>query len=219
MNGLIPSVISLPGPPPLVTHLCADELDRYFEAERILSNARREAHALETEAHNILDDARQDASHIRESAHRDGLASGEAALEQRRAAIIDEAVQWLIDAQALEANIADRIDSRISALVASVISSYLGEQDCVELLTHRIKAAIRKESIAHTIRLRVSPTNVASIEHQLSAEHRLCVVPDALLSEHEAKLETPEAIVCLDLERDLNLLLSRLTVSSPRLQP
>ncbi|HEY4262091.1 MAG TPA: hypothetical protein VGM98_18115 [Schlesneria sp.] len=211
MNGLIPSIISFPGPPPVVTYLRTDQLDKYCDAEAILAAAQREANTLKIEANKILDDARRDALNIHEKALRDGLASATDELERQRVALVGETIQWLIDEQALEASIADRLDARISALVVDIVSRYLGDQDSVELLTRRIRTVIPEESIAHRIRLRVSPANAAPIQDRLSTERRIFVVADDAISDTEAKLETPDAIVCLDLERDLKLLLSSLT--------
>src|ERR1700761_4799204 len=110
MNGLIPSIISFPGLPPAVAYLRADQLDKYCEAEAIVATAQREADALKIEAKKMLDDARRDALNIHEEALRDGLASAKDELEQQRVALVGETVQWLIDEQALEASIADRLD-------------------------------------------------------------------------------------------------------------
>ncbi|KVE36804.1 hypothetical protein [Burkholderia sp. BDU5] len=219
MNGLVPPIVSLPGPAPLDVHLTADALARYCDAAAVVAAARGEARSLVDDARHELDTARQAAANVREDAYRQGLARAEAELERRRAALIDDTVLWLIDAQAAEAHIAERIDARVRALVASVIEPYLDTQDPVERLTQRVLAHLRADVHARAFRVSVSPANLPRVRDALRHDPRVQVDADAALPDRDARLETPDAIVRFDLDRHLRLLLARLAGATEEARP
>ncbi|RKT99118.1 hypothetical protein C7H84_33170 [Burkholderia sp. Nafp2/4-1b] len=214
MNGIIPPIVSLPGPAPLDVHLSAEKLARYVNAAAIITAARETARSIVDEARRELDVARQMIEHLRDDAQREGAARAEADLESRRAALIDDTVRWLIDANSAEIQIADRIEARVRALIASVVEPYLGTLAPVDLLTQRVLTHLRADAHEPAFRVSVSPANLSRARDALAHDPRVCVGADVTLSAHNARLETSDAIIHFDLDRHLRLLLSHLAGST-----
>ncbi|AOJ83906.1 hypothetical protein WS86_25180 [Burkholderia savannae] len=210
MNGLVPPIVSLPGPAPLDVHLPANALARYCDAAAVVAAARDEARALVDQARRELDAARQAAERVRDDAYREGAARAEAELECRRDTLIDDTVRWLIDAREAEARIAERIDARVRALVASVVEPYLGTHEPVALLAQRVRVRVRADAHGQAFRVFVSPANLPRARDALGHDPRVRIDADTALSDRAARFETPDAIVRFDLDRHLRLLLARL---------
>ena len=214
MNGLIPPIVSLPGPAPLGSHLSAAALDPYCDAAAIVAAAQDKAHALGEQAQRELAAAREDAARVLDDAYRQGIASAQADLERRHSELIGDTVQWLTEAHEAEVHIADRLEARIRALIASVVEPYLRERDPVELLTRRVLARLQSELSTHAFHVYVAPASIARVRAGLQADRRVQVDPDPTLSDSQARLETPDAIVRFDVDRHLGLLLRRITAAS-----
>ncbi|RQR48089.1 hypothetical protein DIE19_33715 [Burkholderia sp. Bp9126] len=214
MNGLIPPVACLPGPPPLGTYLTAAQLAPYSDAAAIITAAHEQARTLVEQAQQVLHKAQQDAARVRDDAYREGVLSAETEIERRRATVIEETVQWLIDAHLAEVHVARRLDARIRTLVASVVEPYLGAADAVELLTQRVLECLASELRSHVFRVYVSPANSAQVSDALRDDQRVQVESDAKLSERAARLETENAIVNFDIDLHLSALLTLLNTTS-----
>jgi flagellar biosynthesis/type III secretory pathway protein FliH len=210
-------IVYLKGPVPLDPVVRAETLARYFEAASIISAAREEADALIASAKQLLADATRDAQRVRAEAYEEGLADAQAGLEQFRAALVAETVQWCIDESNLETEIATRIDMRIGTVIVEALAEFVTEQDRATRLAQCISERLSQYAEHRTLTLRVARERFDAASSACVSDEaglRLNVTTDTSLTAAQAVIETPFVKICIDIDAHLQSVLSQLRGAS-----
>lgn len=197
------SVLRLPGPVPFGPVIGAHELKQLTTMSAWLDTVRQQAA-------EMLAAACREAEEIREAARQAGMASAREEMTALRSSIIESAVEWLFDQRELEAVVAGRMETRLRALVAEVLEEFLGEQDPIERLMHRLRSRLATFSAGDLLTLRVAPANHAALYQAFADRQQLNVEADGSLAPGHAILDTAFARIVLDPDVHLHAVMSRL---------
>ncbi|AZC32419.1 hypothetical protein C4K38_4468 [Pseudomonas chlororaphis subsp. piscium] len=210
MNPLNIPCIALHGSTPHAVVIPAAELAQYFNATSLLAQARAEAEALQRQARECLAQAEEQARQIRIQARDQGLAEAANEREVLRQRLIEETLDWHVAETALEATLAQHLDTRLRALVAQVLEEFIAEQDAVELMVRRVRQRLLAFLAQGALTVRVSADCEQHVRHTLADYPQVQVLGSPSLTMTQALLETQLFTLRIDLDAHLQSLLSRL---------
>ncbi|WP_148169596.1 EsaK [Pseudomonas chlororaphis] len=210
MNPLNIPCIALQGSTPQAMVIPAAELAQYFNATSALALARAEAEALQRQARECLAQAEEEARQIRIRARDQGIAEAANEGEALRQRLIEETLDWHVAETALEATLAQHLDTRLRALVAQVLEEFIGEQDGVELMVRRVRQRLLTFLAQGALTLRVCADCEQHIRHTFADYPQVQVLGSSSLATTQALLETHLFTLRIDLDAHLQSLLSRL---------
>jgi flagellar biosynthesis/type III secretory pathway protein FliH len=206
-------IVYLKGAVPPEPIIRASELMLYFDTASVLEQARREAERLIESANEAVAHAAREAESIRAQAREEGIADARRELQAKRAELVDETVQWCVDENQIEMQIADRMEQQIRGIVSQALAEFAAEQNSLEPLMRRIRAKLQQCAEHRVITLRVAHDALDSakavclgIEHG----HRIHVQTDSTLKAAQAIIETQYVKIRIDLDLHLQSVLSRL---------
>ncbi|MGY4818372.1 hypothetical protein ACVNP3_20785 [Pseudomonas chlororaphis subsp. piscium] len=210
MNPLNIPCIALQGSTPHAVVIPGAELAQYFNATSLLAQARAEAEALQRQARECLAQAEEQARQIRIQARDQGLAEAASEREVLRQRLIEETLDWHVAETALEASLAQHLDTRLRALVAQVLEEFIGEQDAVELMVRRVRQRLLAFLAQGALTVRVGADCEQHVRQTLADYPQVQVLGSSSLARTQALLETQLFTLRIDLDAHLQSLLSRL---------
>ncbi len=149
-----------------------------------------------TQAIKVLKQAQQKAKSIQEAAAQVGALQKAQAIEdiriQTRDATLEEALQWLVEEQALEAHIVEGLESRMREMMATVLEEWLDDQDELNQLARRLTSLAAARVRQHPYKLRLHPEACETLQARYEGKspfERAQWVPDATLEARQAVFE------------------------------
>lgn len=218
MNELPIRITRLAGPLPPQPVISADVVHRYFDAARIVAQAREEAAAIVREAGDALREAEEEARRIRARAREEGLADAHETLAAHRRALIEETVQWCVEEAALEEAIAARVERRLRDLVSDALGAFLYQQDSTDLLMRQVRAQLPRWLAHGRLTIRVAP-EVQEAVARACADTPVEIGADASLGASQAVLDTPFVSVHFDVDAHLRSVLGRVAQPTEEASP
>lgn len=210
MNPMNIPCLALPGSTPHAVVIPASQLAEYFSATKMLDDARAQAEVLQRQARECLARAEEEAFQIRTLARDQGIAEAANERQAMRQTLIEETVDWHVAETALEANLAQHLDTRLRDLVAQVLQEFIGEQDGVELMVRRVQQRLPAFLAQDALTVRVASNGEHQVRHALADHPQVQVLVCASLATNQALLETRLFTLRIDLDAHLQSLLSRL---------
>lgn len=210
MNPLNIPCIALPGSTPSAMVIPAMQLAEYFSATTVLAEARAQAEAMQRQARECVAQAEEQALQIRTQARDQGIAEATSERETLRQTLIEETLDWHVAETALEATLAQHLDTRLRALVAQVLEEFIGEQDGAELVVRRVNQRLLTFLAQGALTVRVSPDCEHHARQSLADYPQVQVLGTPSLATTQALLETRLFTLRIDLDAHLQSLLSRL---------
>ena len=202
--------LALSGNAPQAIVIPAKQLAEYFNATTVLADARAQAETLLRQACECLAKAKEEALQIRALARDQGIAEAANERQTMHQTLIDETLDWHVAETALEATLAQHLDTRLRALVAQVLEEFIGEQDGVELIILRVQQRLPAFLAQGVLTVRVAPDREHQVRHALADHPQVQVFGCASLATAQALLEARLFTLRIDLDAHLQSLLSRL---------
>lgn len=210
MNPLNIPCIALPGSAPHAMVIPAAQLAEYFSATTVLADAHAQVKALQRHARECLARAEEEALQIRTLARDQGIAEAVSERQTMRQTLIEETLDWHVAETALEATLAQHLDTRLRDLVAQVLQEFIGEQDGVDLMIRRVQQRLPTFLAQGALTVRVALDYEQQVRHSLADHPQVQVLGCASLATAQALLETRLFTLRIDLDAHLQSLLSRL---------
>lgn len=206
-------VTCLPGPPPLDIIITAEQLTHYYNAQTIVDNANRKSAHILADLEQKTARTHSDMRRIREQARQAGLSEAKEEIDRLRADTIAQTVEWLIEEDELECNVAKSLDLRLCALVTRALASWFSERNLVEDVMQRVRLSLEKMPDEDLATLYVPPEVNDAVREQLGTMPRVRIQTDASLTPGQARLESRLALIRFDLDAHHQLILERLSSS------
>ncbi|MDM5065364.1 hypothetical protein OB934_21575 [Aeromonas salmonicida] len=211
MNVITIPTVTIAASTPSGSRIAAADLADYYEADAIVTEARRIAQTLRDEAQQRLDEAQQQCESIRQNARDKGmqLLKLEAPLQRRR--LVADVVHWLVEEQRLEQTLINRLEKQLRDMLVSVFYEFIADQNLTTLLAQRLKTRLAQVGQEQTATLRVCPQQYDELVTAFTEYPWLRVKNDAMLMAGEAQLDAPLFTVNINLDEQLQAILARLS--------
>ncbi|CNI25113.1 type III secretion system stator protein SctL [Yersinia pekkanenii] len=175
---------------------------------------------------DILSDASVRAAEIVQAADADrGLLLAQAqqqadriiplARNQMETEVLAQHVRWLVAADRWESSLITHARQHILTAMASVVTTWAGQQSVDQILIHRLGAKVESMAQQDNVVLRVHPQHLPAVISALGT--RVQCVGDESLAEDQAQLGSPMLLLSLSLRRHLSQLVLWLQQSPPSL--
>ncbi|QGY32129.1 hypothetical protein [Pantoea cypripedii] len=208
MSRLRIKVESLPLSAPAGLLIRANELAQYQEAQDIIQQAHEQAARIKQEADDLLCRIQQQRDEACEAAREEGLVQLKEEEANWRQQAVAETVQWLLDEHELECNVIRRLEPRLRSMMTQVFKQFYQQQDGSRLLMDRLRSAIDSLLTEDSATLHVCPAQWDTLQHAFAAWPGLKVKSNPELTIGQATLSSPMVTLQLDLEEQLNAMLS-----------
>ncbi|WNN43895.1 FliH/SctL family protein [Winslowiella toletana] len=195
---------------PAGTLIHASQLAEFLAAEDIIA-------AAQAQAEQILQRAELDAEHLQqycdkaqEAARQEGLMQVEEEAPALRQQAVADTIQWLIETHEVERRVVEQLEVRLRRIMVQVFEEFYGQQNDARLLMahlHRHIDALLDEA---TGTLHVNESQYDELRQAFVTHPQLRVKPDARLQPGEARLNTSLVSLYLNLDEQLQSILSRL---------
>lgn len=176
----------------------AAQLHKMVQSRDILSEAQAQAAdivlAAQAEGKLLLAQAQQQADKLIEQTR-----------HQMESDVLAQHVRWLVAAEHVESALITQARASILAALASVITSWAGEQAASQVLIHRLAEQVEKMAHHNELVLRVHSQHFSAVASALGS--RVQCVADDNMAEDQAQLGFPMLQLTLSLSRHLSQLL------------
>lgn len=192
---------------PVIT---ASNLEEYIQASDIIERAHQEAAELRSRAEEYLDNIQQQCAEEREAARQEGQAWAEEDAPAHRQSAVADAVEWLICEHELEGDIIQRLEPQMRNILAQVFKEFYLQQDGCRLLLDRLREVLDKMLQQEAGTLFVCPDQWEELRQSFASYPSLAVKMNPQLGLGEARLVTPLVTLSINLEEQLDAILTRL---------
>ncbi|WP_158300663.1 type III secretion system stator protein SctL [Chromobacterium sp. ATCC 53434] len=210
MTPLSLPITKLPGNAPLGTIIPAEDMAGYVKASEIVAQAEVQARQILEAAEREIEQLYGMYEQISEAAWQTGMDRIEEEAPGLRQFAVAEAVEWLIAEQELENKIIERLEGQLSGVLVQVFEEWYGKQSEPQLLANILRERIKKLSGDEEWMLYVSSEQYDELRQALISYPRLRIEPDASLGSGKVLLQTPLAILSLNLDEQFDWVMSRL---------
>lgn len=204
MKTLRIAIERLAGCAPVGPIVSADTMASMSDAAVMLDAARADAEACRQAAQAALASAQAEAQHIREAARLAGEVDARDTIEAARVAAVDAAVAWLVEEVTLEQAVVASLDKRIREAMAHALAVFVEQQDQTAMLARRIARSVPGLVADGALTVRAHPTRADSVSAAFASCTALRVIPDVRLAPAQARIESPLATICIDVDADLS---------------
>lgn len=207
------------GNAPENTYIPATLVSQYFHASTLVELAQEEINDIRQQAAEIIKTAEHEALFIRTEARQQGIENAEIELATLRSDIIYQTVEWLVDEEELEIDLASQMESKLRKLLAQSLDEYIGEQDNIDILMQRVQKRIPDLWRDEPITLRIAPEAMDAAKNLITEAIPLRIVTDPSYQPTQALLETRLAVIDIDIALHLVDILSRLKYTNSTCEP
>jgi len=200
--------MSVTAPNGLLISAC--ELAEFQVANDIISAAHAQAKEIENLAQQKADNLQQYCDEAREEARQQGLRQVEEEAPVLRQQAVSHCIQWLVDTHDLEHSIVERLEARLRGILAQVFEEFYGQQNGARLLMARLQEHIETLLGEEAGTLHVNETQFDELRQAFVTHPQLRIKLDRQLEPGEALLNTPLVSMYLNLDEQLQSILSRL---------
>ncbi|KOC93134.1 hypothetical protein NG43_12235 [Winslowiella iniecta] len=188
----------------------ASELAEFQAANDIISAAHAEAEQIQRRAQEAAENLEQYCDEVRERARQQGLEQAEEEAPALRQQAVANCIQWLIENHNLEHSIVERLETRLRGILAQVFEEFYGQQSGARLLMSRLQEHIETLLGEEAGTLHVNETQFDELRQAFVTHPQLRIKLDTQLEPGEALLNTPLVSLYLNLDEQLQSILSRL---------
>lgn len=210
MKALTIPVTRLSMAAPVGPVISAAQFTHYLEAQDIIEDAHEEAEDIINDAQSEADNIQQQCDEMRESARQEGIREIEHEALQIRQQIVADTIEWVVAEYEMERYIIERLEGRLRGIMVQVFEEFYGQQQGSGLLITRLREAMDQLVDDEKGILRVSHRQFDELSRAFVAYPQLRLESDQQLATGKAILTTPMVYLHLDLNEQLQSIISRL---------
>jgi flagellar biosynthesis/type III secretory pathway protein FliH len=195
---------------PIGPVISAMEFNYYLEAQDIIEDAYEQAENILNDAQNEADNLQEECDEMREAARQEGIREFESEAQHIRQKIVADTIEWVVAEYEVERYVIERLEGRMRGIMVQVFEEFYGQQQCSGLLITRLREAMDQLVDDEKGILRVSHVQFDELSRAFVAYPQLRLECDQQLATGKAILTTPMVYIHLDLDEQLQSIISRL---------
>lgn len=195
---------------PIGPVISAMQFANYLEAQDIIEDAHQAAEDIINCAQEEADNIQQQCDEMREAAREEGVRQFADESLQIRQKIVADTVEWVVTEYEMERYIIERLEGGLRDVMVQVFEEFYRQQQGSGLLITRLREAIDQLENDERGVLRVSHMQFDELSRAFVAYPQLRLESDKQLAAGKAILTTPMVYLHLDLEEQLQSIISRL---------